>query len=133
MTPELSHQHTNKEHNNDRKKVPTDIIYHRISRVLELIYPDKKTIQISSEFLRIHSPSAEVRGHAPEQAILQYGKKNVNIIQITHQGSYAIRISFDDNHDTGVYTWHFLWDLAENQTTYWQEYLQALSTAGKSR
>jgi len=129
MTTELPEQLTN----NVRKKVPTNIIYHRVSRVLELVYPNKSSIQLSNEFLRTHSPSAEVRGHTPDQAILQYGKKDVNILQIVLQGSYAIRISFDDKHDTGVYTWHYLWDLAENQSAYWQEYLQALLTAGKSR
>jgi DUF971 family protein len=137
MTTELPHQLTSNVQNNsrkrDRKRVPTEIIYHRTSRALELVYPDQSSIQLSSEFLRVHSPSAEVRGHTPDQAKLQYGKKNINILQIVLQGSYAIRISFDDEHDTGVYTWHYLWELAENQTTYWQEYLQALLTAGKSR
>jgi len=137
MTTELPHQHTSNAQNNsrkyERKRVPTEIIYHRTSRSLELVYPDQSSIQLSSEFLRVHSPSAEVRGHTPDQAKLQYGKKNVNILKIVLQGSYAIRINFDDEHDTGVYTWHYLWELAENQTTYWQEYLQALLTAGKSR
>ncbi|MFT7185609.1 MAG: DUF971 family protein [Pseudohongiellaceae bacterium] len=133
MTTELSHQSINTEHSNDRTKVPTEIIYHRASRLLELIYPDKSTSKISSEFLRVHSPSAEVRGHTPDQATLQYEKKNVAIVQIVLQGSYAIRISFDDNHDTGVYTWHYLWELSENQTIYWEEYLQALLKSGKSR
>jgi len=137
MTTELPHQHTSNGPTSgrkiDRKRVPTDIIYHRTSRLLELVYPDQSSVQLSSEFLRVHSPSAEVRGHTPDQAKLQYGKKNVNIIQIVLQGSYAIRISYDDEHDTGVYTWHYLWELAENKTTYWQEYLQTLLTAGKSR
>jgi len=133
MTTELSHKNSTNDHKIARQKVPTEIIYHRASRVLELVYPDQSSIQLSSEFLRVHSPSAEVRGHTPEQATLQCGKKNVNILQIMLQGSYAIRISFDDSHDTGVYTWHYLWDLAENQPIYWQNYLQALSTAKKTR
>jgi len=141
MTTELPHQHTSNDPKSDlkidrkrvQKKVPSEIIYHRTSRLLELTYSDQSSIQLSSEFLRVHSPSAEVRGHTPEQAKLQYGKENVNIIQIALQGSYAIRIGFDDEHNTGVYTWHYLWELAENQTTYWQEYLQALLTAGKFR
>jgi len=129
MTTEFTPQHTKL----DRSKIPEEIKYHRVSRVLELIYPDQYTSQLSSEFLRVHSPSAEVRGHSPAQAILQYGKKNVNIEGITLQGSYAIRISFEDKHDTGVYTWNYLWDLAENQPDYWQQYLQSLAVAGKSR
>ena len=133
MTNESSDQHSSSGIKKTSKKVPTDVIYHRASRILELVYPDQTSIQLSSEFLRVYSPSAEVRGHTPDQATLQYGKKNVNIIQIIHQGSYAIRISFDDKHDTGVYTWHYLWELAENKTTYWQEYMQALEIAGKSR
>jgi DUF971 family protein len=137
MTSEVSHQSIiNKQkngHSNDRSKVPTEIIYHRASRILELIYPDKTSSKMSSEYLRVHSPSAEVRGHTPDQATLQYGKKNVAIMLILLQGSYAIRISFDDSHDTGVYTWHYLWDISQNQTTYWKEYLQALKTSGKTR
>ena len=117
----------------DRDKVPLEIKYHRRSQTLELIYSQHNSMQLSSEFLRVHSPSAEVQGHSPKQAVLQYGKKHVNIIDIVLQGSYAIKLCFDDKHDTGVFTWNYLWELAENQNTYWQHYLQALEAAGRSR
>jgi len=117
----------------DRDKIPVEVKYHRRSRILELIYPKQNTVELSSEYLRVHSPSAEVQGHSPEQAVLQYAKQNVNIEDIIMQGSYAIKLSFDDKHDTGIYTWNYLWDLAENHSAYWQNYLKALAAAGKSR
>jgi len=117
----------------DRHKVPTEIKYHRSSQYLELIYPDQKSFRLSSEYLRVNSPSAEVRGHTPAEAVLQYGKQYVNIIDIILQGSYAVRLSFDDKHDTGIYTWNYLWDLAENHASYWEQYLQALTEANKTR
>jgi len=116
-----------------RDKIPVEIKYHRRSRILELIYPKQNTLELSSEYLRVHSPSAEVQGHSPEQAVLQYGKQNVSITDIIMQGSYAIKLSFDDKHDTGIYTWQYLWELAENKNSYWQSYLQALAAACKSR
>lgn len=133
MTKKSTYQSLNSGHSIERNKVPTEIIYHRASRKLELIYPNNHSVEMSSEYLRVLSPSAEVRGHSPDQATLQYGKKNVTIANIIHQGSYAIRISFDDGHDTGVYTWHYLWNLAHHQHDYWNEYLQAILVAGKSR
>ena len=129
MSAEFSQQHQKM----DRKKVPVDIIYHRISQTLELVYTDDTSVSLRAEYLRVFSPSAEVRGHTPEQAVLQYGKKQVNIAGIALQGSYAILITFDDKHETGVYTWNYLSDLAKNESVYWQGYLDKLSRAGKTR
>lgn len=129
MSVELSQQHKKIQ----RSKVPTEIVYHRISQDLELLYTDGSAVRLRAEYLRVYSPSAEVRGHTPEQAVLQTGKRHVNISAIELQGSYAIQITFDDKHNTGVYTWNYLWDLAENESVYWQEYLDKLSLAGKAR
>ena len=129
MSAEFSQQHQKM----DRGKVPVDIIYHRISQILELVYADDTSVSLRAEYLRVLSPSAEVRGHTSEQAVLQYGKKLVNISGISLQGSYAILITFDDKHDTGVYTWNYLWDLAKNESVYWLEYLDKISRAGKTR
>ncbi len=128
MSLELSQQHQKM----DRHKVPVDVIYHRISQRLELIYEDGTSANFRAEYLRVFSPSAEVRGHTPSQAVLQVEKHEVNIVGISLQGSYAIQITFDDKHDTGVYTWNYLADLANNEPVYWQGYLDKLSKAGRS-
>lgn len=117
----------------DRAKVPVEVIYHRRSRLLELVYAEHEPHKLSSEYLRIFSPSADIRGHTPAQAVLQFGKKHVGIAGIEHQGSYAIKIVFDDKHDTGVYSWNYLWDLAKKHSEYWSKYLSDLDKAGKSR
>ena len=117
----------------ERKRVPTDIIYHRRSRVLELRYETHEPVTLGSEYLRVYSPSAEVQGHGPGEATLQVNKQDVNILGIEPQGSYAIRITFDDGHNTGVYTWNYLWELAEHVEQKWQDYLSRLSAAGYSR
>lgn len=112
--------------------LPRDIRLHRKSRTLELVYGDQ-SFELTAEFLRVHSPSAEVRGHGIGQEVLQSGKKHVGIRGIEPTGNYALKISFDDGHDSGLYTWEYLYDLAHNQTTYWQHYLDRLEAAGKSR
>jgi len=112
---------------------PTDIRYHRRSRVLELVYAKHPTAELSAEFLRVASPSAEVRGHGVGQEVLQYGKQQVAISMIQPMGHYAIKLVFDDGHDSGIYTWDYLFHLATHQETLWQEYLQALDQEGKSR
>ncbi len=121
----------------DRSKIPLEIKYHRQSQVLELIYTSNDEQQISkslsAEYLRVFSPSAEVQGHTSDQAVLQFGKKLVNILGIEHQGSYAIKITFDDKHNTGIYTWNYLWELAEKHDQNWEQYLADLKAAGKSR
>lgn len=113
--------------------VPSNIILHKKSKTLELQYEDGDNYQITAEMLRVLSPSAEVRGHHPSQAVLQFGKKDINIQSISASGNYAIQITFDDGHDSGIYSWTYLRELAENAENYWNDYLQQLQNAGKSR
>ena len=88
---------------------------------------------LSGEYLRIHSPSAEVKGHGKGQGVLQYGKEFVKISSVESVGNYAIRLTFSDNHSSGIYTWEYLYDLAINYNKYWGDYLEALSKSGKHR
>jgi len=113
--------------------IPTDVKLHQISGVLELIYEDGTIFKLSAEFLRVNSPSAEVKGHSKDQAVLQHGKKMVKIADIASQGHYAIRIDFSDGHDTGIFSWEYLFQLGQNQANMWQDYLKQLGDAGKSR
>lgn len=112
---------------------PTDIKLHRHSKTLELVYENGDSYQLSCEFLRVHSPSAEVRGHGPGQEVLQVGKINVDITDIQPVGNYAIQLEYSDGHDTGIYSWDYLWELCQHQDEYWQAYLQKLHEAGASR
>ncbi|MCB6183834.1 DUF971 domain-containing protein [Leeia sp. TBRC 13508] len=112
---------------------PTEIKLHQQSRVLEISFSDGVTFQLSCEYLRVFSPSAEVRGHSPEQAVLQVGKKEVNIKDIQPVGHYAIKLVFDDGHDTGLYSWSYLYDLGKQYDIYWRDYLGRLAAAGASR
>ncbi|NVK43458.1 MAG: DUF971 domain-containing protein [Oceanospirillaceae bacterium] len=112
--------------------LPSDIKLHLKSRTLELVYPDGN-FELTAEFLRVHSPSAEVRGHGIGQSVLQTGKKLVGIKQVVPAGNYALKIVFDDGHDSGLYTWEYLYDLAHDHDRYWQDYLQRLEAAGASR
>jgi DUF971 family protein len=111
---------------------PRDIIYHKIAHTLEVKWPDE-SYRLPAELLRVYSPSAEVRGHAPDERKLQTGKKHVGIRSIEPVGNYAIRIVFDDGHDSGLFAWEFLHDLGENQDRYWQEYVSDLKSANASR
>ena len=112
---------------------PTDIKLHQASHVLEVTFNDGKTFNLPVEYLRVYSPSAEVQGHGPGQEVLQIGKQDVNITKIEMVGNYAIQPSFDDNHDTGIYSWETLYELGENYDTNWKNYLQRLKDAGKER
>jgi DUF971 family protein len=112
---------------------PTDIKLHQSSRVLEVTFDDGKTFNLPVEYLRVNSPSAEVQGHGPGQEVLQVGKQNVNITKIEMVGNYAIQPSFDDNHDTGIFSWETLYNLGENYDENWANYLQRLKDAGKER
>lgn len=112
---------------------PTDIKLHQASRVLEVAFADGKTFNLPVEYLRVNSPSAEVQGHGPGQEVLQIGKQNVNITKIEMVGNYAIQPSFDDNHDTGIFSWDTLYELGENYDENWANYLQRLKDAGKER
>ncbi|OGA14534.1 MAG: 1-(5-phosphoribosyl)-5-((5-phosphoribosylamino)methylideneamino)imidazole-4-carboxamide isomerase [Betaproteobacteria bacterium RIFCSPLOWO2_12_FULL_63_13] len=112
---------------------PTEIKLHQKSRLLEISFSDGKTFQLSCEFLRVHSPSAEVRGHGPGQETLQTGKKSVDITNIEPVGNYAIQLAFSDGHDTGLYSWDMLYEFGVRQDHMWQEYLMRLEAAGGSR
>lgn len=112
---------------------PTDIKLHQQSRVLELHFDDGYTCNLSCEYLRINSPSAEVRGHGAGQEVLQVGKESVGITQIEPTGNYAVKLHFDDGHNSGIYRWDYLYELGKNHDENWQAYLDKLDAAGKSR
>jgi DUF971 family protein len=112
---------------------PTEIKLHQKSRVLEISFADGRTFQLPCEFLRVYSPSAEVRGHGPGQEVLQTGKKDVGITHIEPMGTYAIQLVFSDGHDTGIYSWDLLYQYGLNQEALWQQYLDRLAQSGASR
>jgi DUF971 family protein len=101
--------------------------------VLEIAFNDRRTFRLSYEYLRVYSPSAEVRGHGPGQEVLQVGKREVAIREVEPVGRYAIRPSFSDGHDTGIYSWDYLYDLGVRQDELWQRYLDRMAAAGASR
>ena len=111
---------------------PTAVKLHKGAGSLELSY-DGDGIHLSGEFLRVHSPSAEVRGHGPGEEVLQQGKKGVKISALESAGHYALLLHFDDGHSTGIYSWEYLKELCDNQETFWQAYLDKLNEAGLSR
>ena len=111
---------------------PTSINYHRKSRILTVDFGDLE-VQLPAELLRVYSPSAEVRGHSEDQRQLQTGKKYVAVQRIEPVGNYAIRLIFDDGHDSGLYAWEFLRDLGSNVERYWRDYLTDLKEANASR
>ena len=113
--------------------MPTAITLHQSSRVLEIAFDDGKTFRLPYEFLRVHSPSAEVRGHGPGQEVLQVGKRDVAIKTVESVGHYALRPSFSDGHDTGNFSWDYLYDLGERHQELWQRYLARLAEASASR
>ena len=109
---------------------PTDIVLHQQTRVLEVAFNDGQRFSLPCEYLRVYSPSAEVRGHGPGQGTLQVGKEQVNIQDIEAVGNYAVRLMFDDGHGTGLYTWDYLYQLGAHFETKWSDYLAALTAAG---
>ncbi len=109
------------------------IVLHSKSRFLELVFCDGFKTSITCEFLRVYSPSAEVRGHGRGQEVLQFGKKNVSITNIEQIGNYAIKITFSDGHDTGLYSWRYLRDIGENQNELWKKYTERLKENGRKR
>lgn len=111
--------------------IPTRIKLHKASRTLELGYADGSTYQLPAEYLRVLSPSAEVRGHG--KPVLQTGKQHVGLVGAEPAGRYALKLIFDDGHDSGLYTWDYLYELAVEQPRYWQAYLDQLHQAGASR
>lgn len=111
--------------------IPTRIKLNKSSKTLELGYADGQQFALPAEFLRVHSPSAEVQGHG--NPVLQYGKINVALTHVQPAGNYALKLTFDDGHDTGLFTWAYLHQLGTEQTTMWQAYLDQLNAAGRSR
>ncbi len=112
---------------------PTEIKLHQKSRELEISFDNARSFRFSCEYLRVFSPSAEVRGHGPGQEVLQIGKKNVDITAIEPVGSYAVKLVFSDGHDTGIFSWDYLFDLGVRQDEYWKSYLSRMQQANASR
>ena len=115
------------------ERIPTGITLHQKSRVLEIAFSDNRSFRLPYEYLRVFSPSAEVRGHGPGQEVLQVGKSAVEIRALEPVGSYAVQPQFSDGHNTGIYSWDYLYELGENQARYWSQYLEKLAAAGASR
>ena len=112
---------------------PTEIRLKREEKVLEVDFDDGRSFRLPAELLRVESPSAEVQGHGPSQKQVVAGRRHVGIMALEPVGSYAVRIRFDDMHDTGLYTWDWLYNLGENQDAIWQDYVDALAARGLSR
>ena len=113
--------------------VPIEIKLHQKSRVMEICFSDGSSYRLPYEFLRVYSPSAEVRGHGPGQEVLQTGKREVEIRALEPVGSYAVQPVFSDGHSTGIYSWDYLYELGQNQDALWSQYLSKLKAAGASR
>lgn len=112
---------------------PIDIRLHQASRLLEIKFDNNMECMLSCEFLRVYSPSAEVRGHGAGQETLQIGKEDVNITAIEPVGNYAVKLVFSDGHDTGLFSWDYLYELANNYQAMWQDYVTKLEMAGHQR
>ncbi|HZQ74045.1 MAG TPA: DUF971 domain-containing protein [Burkholderiales bacterium] len=115
------------------ERAPTAITLHQKSRVMEIAFSDGRSFRLPYEFLRVHSPSAEVRGHGPGQEVLQTGKREVGILSLEPVGSYAVQPVFSDGHATGIYSWDYLYELGESQESLWAQYLERLAAAKASR
>ncbi|HEY1289063.1 MAG TPA: DUF971 domain-containing protein [Burkholderiales bacterium] len=115
------------------ERIPTQITLHQKSRVLEIAFSDGRGFHLPYEYLRVYSPSAEVRGHGPGQEVLQTGKRDVEIRALEAVGSYAVQPLFSDGHSTGIYSWDYLYELGEEQDRLWAEYLKKLEVEGRSR
>jgi DUF971 family protein len=118
---------------NPNSPIPTEIKLHQQSKVMEVAFNEGSRFSFPFEYLRVFSPSAEVRGHGPGQEVLQVGKKNVDIKNIEPVGQYAVVLVFSDGHDSGIYSWDYLYDLGAKQDFYWQNYLRRMDEAGASR
>ena len=115
------------------ERIPTEIKLHQKSRLMEILFADGRGFRLPYEYLRVYSPSAEVRGHGPGQEVLQTGKREVEIRALEAVGSYAVQPLFSDGHSTGIYSWEYLYELGEKQDRLWREYLAKLEAAGASR
>jgi len=118
---------------NPNSPIPTEIKLHQQSRLMEVAFNDGQRFSLPYEYLRVFSPSAEVRGHGPGQEVLQVGKKNIEIKQIEPVGQYAVVLIYSDGHDSGIYSWDYLYDLGAKQDFYWNSYLRRMEEAGASR
>jgi DUF971 family protein len=114
-------------------KTPESLHIHKKSAELEVLFSNEKPIRLSAEYLRVFSPSAETKGHGPGQEVLQYGKRAVQFLDLEFQGNYAVKISFSDGHNSGIYSWDYLIDLATNFEQNWNNYLRRLALEKKSR
>ncbi|MFM9982601.1 MAG: gamma-butyrobetaine hydroxylase-like domain-containing protein [Burkholderiales bacterium] len=112
---------------------PTEIKLHQKSRLMEIAFSDGRSFSLPFEFLRVLSPSAEVRGHGPGQEVLQAGKREVDIVSLDPVGSYAVQPTFSDGHATGIFSWDYLYSLGTDQERLWADYLQKLAAAGRGR
>ena len=112
---------------------PTEIKLHQKSRLMEIAFSDGRSFSLPFEFLRVFSPSAEVRGHGPGQEVLQAGKREVDIVSLDPVGSYAVQPTFSDGHATGIFSWDYLYSLGTDQERLWADYLQKLAAAGRGR
>lgn len=113
--------------------VPAEIRLQKSKRQIVIRFDDDAEFELPFEYLRVHSPSAEVKGHGPGQEVLQTGKENVLVTQIEPVGHYAVRLVFDDGHDTGLYTWKYLYELGQRKAANWATYLDRLAAAGYAR
>ncbi|BEU95574.1 DUF971 domain-containing protein [Acidovorax sp. DW039] len=112
---------------------PTALTVHEVSRVLEVAFSDGATYRIPFELMRVYSPSAEVQGHGPGQEVLQTGKRDVTLVNLEPVGNYAVKPTFSDGHDSGIFSWDYLYELGQNETALWQQYEERLAAAGVER
>ena len=112
---------------------PEEIRHKQAEKLLEIAWDDGSTVSYPAEMLRVESPSAEVQGHGGDQKVIIHGRRHVGILEIEPVGNYAIRIRFDDLHDTGLFSWKYLWGLGQHKDAIWQRYLNALAAQGLSR
>ena len=117
----------------DSERWPEEIRIDRAAKTLEISFDDGSRFSLPAEYLRVESPSAEVQGHGPGQKVLIHGRRHVGILDAEAVGNYAIRLKFDDLHDTGIFSWRYLHELGSDYAERWQTYLDALAAAGKSR
>ena len=112
---------------------PTALTVHSQSRVLELVFSDGATFKIPFELMRVYSPSAEVQGHGPGQEVLQTGKRDVGVVELEPIGNYAVKPMFSDGHESGIFSWDYLYEMGVNQSSLWDDYNRRLEAAGMSR
>jgi DUF971 family protein len=117
----------------EKRPRPVSINLRRKSRILAIAFDDGAEFELGFELLRVFSPSAEVRGHGPGQEVLVTGKEDVDILEVEPVGNYAVRLRFDDGHDSGIYAWDYLYDLGRRRDRHWQQYLERLEAAGYRR